>query len=391
MTKQEGLDGQKNGQAEEAEDKGFAERRPRRNEHVHSSVPIIIYFVESATFMKAAILIGGQGTRLRPFTLDSPKPLLPVINRPFLEYQFRVLKAHGVREAVLCISYRAGDFRRAFGDGRRLGLKLRYVREDLPLGTGGAVKNAEKLLGRGTSLVLNGDVLNAFDLRAFLRFHRAKRAEISIALSRVKDPTLYGLVLTDAGGRIRRFLEKPSWDEVETNTINAGAYLFEPSVFAHIPEGKTYSLERGLFPERLAAGATLGGWVAPGYWIDIGTVEKYLQVHLDLLEGRAPFTGSPPWARPLRNCEGARVFAGPGVRVAAFARFSGAVSLGRGVIVGKGAQLTDCVVLDGARIGDGARLERCVVGARARVGTHATLGPGTALAGGSNVGDYSQL
>ena len=340
--------------------------------------------------MKAAILIGGQGTRLRPFTLESPKPLLPVLNRPFLEYQFRVLRAHGVREAVLCTSYRAEDFRRAFGDGRRLGLKLRYVRETIPLGTGGALKNAERHLGGGTSLVLNGDVLNAFDIRAFLRFHRARRAEISIALSRVKDPTLYGLVLTDEKGYVRRFLEKPSWDEVETNTINAGAYLFEPSVFAHLPPGKNYSLERGLFPERLAEGAKLGGWVAPGYWIDIGTVEKYLQVHLDILEGRTPFRPGDS-ARALKGAEGAKVVAGPGTKVAPFARFAGSISLGRGVRIGRGAQLSDCIVLDGAVIGDGARLERCVVGARARVGTHATLGPGTALAGGSRVGDYSQL
>ena len=340
--------------------------------------------------MKAAILIGGQGTRLRPFTLETPKPLLPVLNRPFLEYQFRVLRAHGVREAVLCTSYRASDFRRAFGDGRRLGLKLSYVRETMPLGTGGALKNAEKYLGGGTALVLNGDVLNAFDLSAFLRFHRARRAEISIALSRVKDPTQYGLVLTDERGCVRRFLEKPSWDEVETNTINAGAYLFEPPAFAHIPAGKTYSLERGLFPERLAAGAKLGGWVAPGYWIDIGTVEKYLQVHLDILEGRAPFKPGPG-ARALKGVEGAKVAAGAGLRLAPFARFSGCVSLGRGVSIGRGASLTDCVVLDGASIGDGARLERCIVGAHARVGTHAILGPGAALAGGSTVGDYSQL
>ena len=340
--------------------------------------------------MKAAILIGGQGTRLRPFTLDSPKPLLPVLNRPFLEYQFRVLRDHGVREAVLCTSYRAEDFRRAFGTGRRLGLKLSYVRETIPLGTGGALKNAQEHLRGGTTLILNGDVLNAFDIRAFLRFHHARRAEISIALSRVKDPTLYGLVLTDEKGYVRRFLEKPSWDEVETNTINAGAYLFEPSVFDHLPPGKIYSLERGLFPERLAAGGKLGGWVAPGYWIDIGSVEKYLQVHLDILEGRTPFKPGSG-TRTLKGIDGARVVAGADTRVAPFARFSGAVSLGRGVRVGRGASLTDCVVLDGAVIGDGARLERCVVGANARVGTHTILGPGAALAGGSRVGDYSQL
>jgi len=339
--------------------------------------------------MRAVILIGGMGTRLRPFTLATPKPLLPVLNRPFLEYQFQVLSRHGVKDVVLCTSYRAETFRRAFGTGRRLGLNISYVRERIPLGTGGAIKNAESLL-KGTTLVLNGDVLNAFDLKAFLKFHRARRAEISIALTRVKDPTRYGLVLTDDKGMVRRFLEKPSWDEVTTNSINAGAYLFEPSVFEHLPQGKTYSLERGLFPERLAAGARMAGYVAPGYWIDIGSVDAYLQVHLDLLQGRAPFKPGAR-ARPFKNDDGARVTAGSGTTAAAFARFAGSVSLGAGVRIGRGAQLTDCVVLDGASIGDGARLERCVVGPKARIGTHAVLGPGTALAGGSSVGDYSQL
>jgi mannose-1-phosphate guanylyltransferase len=340
--------------------------------------------------MKAAILIGGMGTRLRPFTLATPKPLLPLLNRPFLEYQFQILRRHGVREAVLCTSYRAETFRRAFGDGRKVGLKLSYARERLPLGTGGALKNAEALLKGGPALVLNGDVLNAVDIGAFLRFHKARRAEISIALTRVKDPTLYGLVITDEHGMVRRFLEKPSWDEVETNAVNAGAYLFEPSVFDHIPAGKTYSLERGLFPERLAAGARLSAFVTPGYWIDIGTVEKYLQVHLDIIGGKAPFKPGSG-TRRVKVPGDALVAAGPGLKVGPFARFSGAVSLGAGVKLGRGAQLTDCVVLDGAVIGDGARLERCVVGPRARVGTHAILGPGAALAGGSVVGDYSQL
>lgn len=339
--------------------------------------------------MKAVILIGGMGTRLRPFTLDTPKPLLPVMNRPFLEYQFQILSRHGVREVVLCTSYRAETFRRAFGDGRRLGLKLSYVRERIPLGTGGALKNAEHLLKK-TTLVLNGDVLNAFDIGAFLKFHRSRKAEISIALTRVKDPTRYGLVLTDDKGMVRRFLEKPSWDEVVTNSINAGAYLFEPSVFDHIPAGKPYSLERGLFPERLAAGARIAGYVSPGYWIDIGSVEAYLQVHLDLLRGLTPFKPGPR-ARPFKNLDGARVTAGPGTTAAPFTRFSGAVSLGAKVRIGRGAQLSDCVVLDGAVIGDGSRLERCVVGPRARIGTHSTLGAGTALAGGSAVGDYSQI
>ena len=336
--------------------------------------------------MKALILIGGMGTRLRPFTLHTPKPLLPVLNKPFLEWQFQILRRHGIRDIVLCTSYQAGTFRRSLGDGRRLGVRLSYAHERLPLGTGGAVKNAERHFD-GTTLVLNGDVLNALDIGAFLRSHRKSRAELSIALTRVKDPTLYGLVITDERGLVRRFLEKPSWDEVETNTINAGAYLVEPSVLDHIPAGKPYSLERGLFPERLAAGARLGGFVSRGYWIDIGTVGKYLQVHLDLLDGQRPFQAG----RLLKDADGARILAGPNLKTGPFSRFTGGVSLGKGVRIGRGALLTDCVVLDGARIGDGARLDRCVVGPRARVGTHAVLGAGAAVAGGSVIGDYSQL
>lgn len=338
--------------------------------------------------MQAVILIGGMGTRLRPFTLHTPKPLLPVLNRPFLEYQFRILRRYGIKEVILCTSYRAEVFRRALGAAAQ-GLKLSYVHESRPMGTGGALKNAEPLL-KGAALVLNGDVLNALDVAAFRKFHAARKAEISIALTRVKDPTLYGLVITDERGYVRRFLEKPSWDEVETNTVSAGGYLFEPGALAHIPKGKAYSLERGLFPERLAEGAKIAGWVTPGYWIDIGTVGKYLQVHLDILAGRTPFKPGKS-ARLLSGHEGAVVAAGPGTKIAPFARFAGAVSLGARVVVGKGALLADCVVLDGARVGDGARLDRCVVGPASRVGTHASLGAGAALAAGSRLGDYSQL
>ena len=235
-------------------------------------------------------------------------------------------------------------------------------------------------------------MLNAFDIRAFLRFHRARRAEISIALTRVKDPTQYGLVLADEKGYVRRFLEKPSWDEVETNTINAGAYLFEPS--------GVLATSRPARPTRWSAGCSRSAWPperssaagsTPGYWIDIGTVEKYLQVHLDILEGRTPVQARARRAHAEGDRRRAKVAAGAGVRVAPFARFSGAVSLGRGVSIGRGASLSR---LRGPRRGVDRR--RRAPGAlhrrrRGAVGTHATLGPGAALAGGSRVGDYSQL
>ncbi len=352
--------------------------------------------------MRALILIGGKGTRLRPFTCETPKPLLPVVNRPFIEYQLRMLRSHGVREAVLCTSYLPESFRRSLGDGRRLGLRLSYSHEPTPLGTGGAIRRAAPAPA-ATLLVLNGDVLSALDVRAFLRFHRRHRAEVSITLTRVKDPTAYGLVETDAAGRVRRFLEKPSWEEIRTNTINAGAYLMEPSAVAAIPDGVEYSVERGLFPQLLRERRRVCGLVTPGYWIDIGTLDKYLQVHLDILGGAAGAALSGFKTRAVRGPgvrvgrdvvwggEGSRTVLGAGTRIGDFARFAGLVCVGAGARVGRGAILEDCVVLDGAVIGDGASLRRCIVGARCRVGAHASLAPGAALGGGSAVGSFSVL
>lgn len=338
--------------------------------------------------MIAVILIGGQGTRLRPLTVDTPKPLLPVVNRPFLHYQFDVLKKHGIRDVVLCAQYRSDAFVKALGTGRSLGLRLKFVREDQPLGTGGALKNAERqIASKGTFLVLNGDVLNAFDLGAFLKLHRAKRSVATIALTRsVSDPTVYGLVKTARDGRIEAFLEKPSWDEVVSDTINAGAYLFEPRVLDLIPGDEPCSLEREVFPRLLHSGARFYGHETDGYWIDIGSTERYLQVHLDILGGRTPF--AVPGAK--KSVDGGRVALGKSARVAEFARFSGSVSVGPGCEIGK-ARLRDCVLLEGARIGDGARLERCVVGPRSVVGAHAAVSAKTVLAAGSRVGAYSQL
>jgi mannose-1-phosphate guanylyltransferase len=353
--------------------------------------------------MVALILIGGAGTRLRPFTCDFPKPLLPVLNRPFLEYQFDVLKRHGVRDIVLCTAYKPGLFHRMLGDGRSRGLRLRWVHENRPLGTGGAVKNAQAHL-KGTTLVLNGDILHTLDVSAFLRFHRRTRADLSIALTRVKDPTLYGLVETDPSGRVRRFLEKPSWDEIVTNAVNAGAYLFEPPAVARIPPGVNHSLERSLFPHMLEDGARLFGYVSRGYWMDIGTVEKYLQAHIDILGGTARLPLPPGRRRAgLRAGRGVRlgreltldregcVVLGDRTRVGDFARFSRHVCVGPGCEIGKGAALEDCVVLAGSRIGDGAALKGCVVGPGSRVGHHAVLSAGSALAGGSTLRPFSQF
>lgn len=337
--------------------------------------------------MIAVILIGGMGTRLRPLTCDTPKPILPLVNRPFLEYQFELLKSHGIRDVVLCTSYRPQSFKKALQNGRRLGMRLKYVHEIHPLGTGGALKNAQPHIS-DTAIVLNGDVLNTLDITKFLSSHRKNRASVSIALTRVKDPTLYGLVETEGDGQIKRFLEKPSWDEIQTNTINAGAYLFEPAVLDRIPAGINYSLERGLFPQMLQNNERLFGYVTSGYWIDIGTVGKYLQVHHDILRGLTPFKAG---RRVQKHPDGAKVVLGAKTSVADFVRFSGAVCVGPGSVIGKGASLEDCVVLEGVRIGEGASLKGCIIGARCRIGAQAVLSNGTALGAGSKVEPYSLL
>lgn len=350
--------------------------------------------------MRAVILTGGLGTRLRPFTCELPKPLLPVVNRPFLHYQFELLRRHGVREVTLATAYRPQAFRRILGDGRGTGLRVRTAHERTPLGTGGAIRHALPDLSE-TALVLNGDVLQSFDLGAFLRSHRRRRADASISLIRVPNPTQFGLVDTDPDGRVRRFLEKPSWDEVTSNTVNAGAYLLEPSVVSLIPPEGPFSVERALFPQLLESGKRLFGFITSGYWMDIGTIEKYLQVHLDILDGRTPFL-SPKGRSPFlaaaarvdptaQHYGEGKVAVGAGTRVGARVRFVGPVSVGARCRIEAGAHLERCVVLDGTSIGRGARLERCVIGRRCIVGEHAALGPGRTLGDGSRVAAFSHL
>ncbi|MDE2040078.1 MAG: NDP-sugar synthase [Elusimicrobia bacterium] len=333
--------------------------------------------------MKAVLLIGGRGTRLRPFTLQTPKPLLPLVNKPFLSYQFEVLRGH-VDEVLLCAADPA-PFRRALG-ARACGLKLTYLCEERPLGTGGAVKNAEgRLAGQACFLVLNGDVLNRLDVRALVATHRKARARVTIALTRVADPTMYGLVRAGRDGTIREFIEKPSAEETDATTINAGAYVFDRSVLAMLKPGPS-SLERELFPSLLDGGG-LRAHRSEGYWIDIGTIERYLDAHLDLLGGRAGFA----LPKTLRSLDGGRVAVGRGALIHPTARFSGNVSVGARCRIAAGAALRDCVLLEETSLGAGSRVERCVVGPRCLVGERAALLRSTAVAGGSRIKPYSQL
>lgn len=348
--------------------------------------------------MKALILLGGLGTRLRPLTLDCPKPLLPILNRPFLSYQIDLLKKFGVRDVVLALGHKAAHFRRRLGDGRTWGVRFAYSVETEPLGTGGAIRRA---LDHVTDrvVILNGDVLSDFDLSRISSQHERLRAQGTLALVEVKDPSAYGLVETRADGVITRFLEKPSGDVFPCRTINAGCYLFERSVIERIPAGRAVSIEREIFPSLLADNVTLGGFLHSGYWSDIGSLPSYWGTHRDLhAAGR--------WPKGVRVRGGARLEPGAALhrtarvrdtaligrraRVGAGVELVGHVTLGPNVSVSEGARLADCVVLEGAVIGARARVDGAVVGRRVRLGADVVVGPGQVLGTGSVLSDHSR-
>ncbi len=242
---------------------------------------------------QAVILAGGQGTRLRPLTLARAKPVVPFLNRPFLAYQLALLGACGVQDVVLSCGYRAEDLKSALA-GETSGVRLRYAVEAEPLGTGGGVRNAVDLTA-GTVYVLNGDILTDADLAAMRRFHERRGARVTIMLVRVPDPRAYGLVETDADGRLRRFREKPGAGEpVTTDTVNAGVYLIDAELLRRMPAGQPVSIEREFFPALIAAGVPCYGWLASAYWRDIGSPAAYHAAQMDLLDGRLRTPLAPP-------------------------------------------------------------------------------------------------
>ncbi len=351
---------------------------------------------------QAVILAGGEGTRLRPLTLVRAKPVVPLLNRPFLAYQLALLHAHGVTDAILACGYRVQDVSQALG-AETCGVRLRYSVEKEPLGTGGAVRHAADLT-RGLVFVLNGDVLTDADLDAMRRTHEARGAAVSLFLTRVADPRPYGVVELDGTGRIRRFREKPGPDEAVTaDTINAGVYLIDAALLQRMPAGRPVSIEREFFPALIADGVPCYGWVAPAYWRDIGSPAAYRAAQMDLLDGRVRTTLTPPGARTdgVWMADGAAAadavltppaVIGPDSRLEAGAQVGPRAVLGARCRVGRGARVREAVVWDDVEIGPAAELEGCVVAAGARIGGGARLGPdvviepGAVVAGGARIG-----
>ena len=327
--------------------------------------------------MQAVILVGGEGTRLRPLTLSTPKVMLPIMGVAMLEGVLAHLHRHGVDEAVLSLGYLPDRFIEAFPDGECAGVSLRYAVEPEPLDTAGAVRFAAEELGvTDTFVVVNGDVLTDLDVTSLVAFHRAAGAEGTVALHPVEDPSRFGVVPTDEDGRVIAFVEKPPAGTAPTNEINAGTYVFEPAFLDRVPLGKRVSIERATFPEMVAAGV-LFAKSDDGYWLDTGTPEAYLQAHDDLLEGRRAMLIT------RGRMEGSSYLL-PGATIGQGANVDRSV-LDTDVTVAADAIVDASVVLPGAVIGRGAEVRGSIVGPGARVGDGAVLEPTTVLGRGVEI------
>ena len=346
-------------------------------------------------------MAGGEGSRLRPLTSRRPKPLVPIAGRPIMEHILELLRDHGITEVVVTLQYLGAEIRNHFGDGADLGMHIDYVVEDVPLGTAGSVRNAAHLLDE-TFLVISGDALTDFDLTAVVARHRELDARATVVLASVPTPLEYGVVVTDADGSIRRFIEKPSWGEVISDQVNTGIYVIEPEVLALIPEGRNFDWSQDVFPAMLERGDRLMGHVAAGYWQDVGTITAYLQANWDALEGRVrcsiPGRNVRPgvwigedveWGIDVR-LEGP-AYIGDEARIGAGAFLNGPVVIDRWATVDTLAKVSNSIVGPHAYIGESARLRQALVGRNVTVHNLSYLEENTVVADDCVIGTGSHI
>ncbi len=345
--------------------------------------------------IKTLILAGGKGARLRPLALNTPKPIVPLANIPFLFFQIDHIKRAGITEIILSLSYQPRKMIDIFGDGMQFGMTIRYTFEELPRGTAGAFKSAENLID-DTTVVLNGDVLTDTDLLDVLRYHREKKAEATIVMAPVMNPVSYGLIEADQEGRVTAFTEKPAEDEVTGNTINAGIYVLEKSVLSRIRSEGAESFEREVFPAMLADGARFYAYLTRSYWQDIGSPQKYLEAHYGIMSGRMKLPSYPRKACAPNNWDKDQVSIDP------YSILDGGCVIKPGVIIKnsvlgeecrieEGVMIRDSVIWAGTRIRPHARIERAIIGRQCHIGEGAHIRPGTTLGDKSIVSDYSVL
>ena len=347
---------------------------------------ISVLGVPDLGIVEAILLVGGKGTRLRPLTINTPKPMLPVAGVPFTAHQLAQARDAGVTRVILGTSYRPEVFSQYFGDGKSMGIELVYRTEEVPLGTGGGIRFAAQALESGPDdpvLVFNGDVLSGVDLPGLVKRHQDTASAVTMYLTRVADPSAFGLVPTGAQGAVLDFLEKPQTPEqIVTDQINAGCYVFRRSVIDEIPMDRPVSVEREVFPDLLAQGRRVTGVVDDGYWLDLGTPMSFVAGSADLVRGRVRSSAVP-------GAAGEALFL-PGADVAPSADVTGGSVIGENAHVGAGAKVVGSVVMTGAQIGDSASVIDSVVAANAVIGKTAVV-KGSVVAEGAVVGAGNEL
>ncbi|HET7700030.1 MAG TPA: sugar phosphate nucleotidyltransferase [Candidatus Limnocylindria bacterium] len=316
--------------------------------------------------MQAVVMAGGEGSRLRPLTINRPKPMVSIVNKPCLGHIFDLLQRHGITDAFVTLQYLASQIQDSFGDGGAVGMNLRYSVEESPLGTGGSVRQIGDALD-DTFIVISGDALTDIDLSAVVAFHREKKAAVTLTLYRVPNPLEYGVVITNDEGRITKFLEKPSWGEVFSDTINTGIYVIEPRVLERYKVGEAFDFSKDLFPQLLADGEPLYGYVASGYWTDVGSIPEYARANADVLLGRVQ-------AAPLGREIQPGVFTSGEVEIDPTATLTGPIYLGNGVKIGPAAEIIGPTVLrDYVSVDYGAVVDRAIVWRNSYVGDRGEL------------------
>ena len=353
--------------------------------------------------MKGVIMAGGFGTRLKPLTINRPKPMVPVANRPIMEHIVTLLKKHGITELVSILYFQPEHITSYFGDGSAFGVNMQYVTADADYGTAGAVRNASDLLGDDRIIVISGDVLTDFDLTEAIRSHEQRQAEATVALTSVENPLAFGIVIVDdATGRIVRFLEKPTWGEVFSDTINTGIYILEPAALRRVPPQTNVDFSRDLYPAMLRDGAGLYGHVAKGYWRDIGNIDEYRTAHRDVLRGEVELS----FRGERRDVDGGTLWIGNDVTLGRDVRIAGTVVIDQGahiaddvslenvvvgahVAVGEGAELRDTVLWDRCSVGRRARVYESVCASAVRIGKAAIVREKCIISDGADVGDFA--
>jgi len=347
--------------------------------------------------MKAVVMAGGEGSRLRPLTINRPKPMVPLVNKPVLFHILELLKRHGITQVVVTLQYMADMVQDYFGDGSAMGMEISYSIEEIPLGTAGSVKNAQKNLD-DTFIVISGDAVTDFDLTAIVQYHKAKGAIATLTLYRVPNPLEYGVVILNGEGRIQAFQEKPSWGQVISDTVNTGIYVLEPQALDLFEAGKPFDFSKDLFPMLLEKGEPLYGYVSGGYWCDIGNIQEYIRACSDVLEGRVHL-------EPIGREIGAGVWSGENVEIAPDAQLYGPIYLGDGVkikggvvihgpsvirnysIIDNRAQVDRSIVWRNSYVGEGAELRGAIICRQCSIKSKAVIFEGAVVGDMSMVGE----